>query len=56
MEWLLDSWFWLLIGVLVIGMHGFGYGCHGGHGGHGGQKHDPTNARSDEDDKPSNHH
>lgn len=50
MEWVLDNWFWLLIGVLFIGMHGFG------HGGHGGQKHDPTNARSDEDHKPSNHY
>ena len=35
MEWLTANWFWILIGVLFIGMHLFGHGGHGGHAGHG---------------------
>lgn len=36
MEWLTENWFWLLIGILFVGMHLFGHGGHGGgHGGHG---------------------
>ena len=33
MEWLLENWFWVLIGVLFVAMHLFGHGGHGGHGG-----------------------
>ena len=32
MEWLAENWFWLLIGIVFVGMHLFGHG-HGGHGG-----------------------
>lgn len=35
MQWIIQNWFWILIGVVFIGMHLFG---HGGHGGHGGKK------------------
>lgn len=35
MEWLTANWFWILIGILFIGMHLFGHGGHGGHAGHG---------------------
>ncbi len=31
MEWLAENWFWLLIGILFVGMHLFGHGSHGGH-------------------------
>ncbi len=37
MDWLAENWFWVLIGVVFIGMHMFGHGGHGGHGMHGGQ-------------------
>lgn len=30
MEWLAANWFWILIGILFIGMHLFGHGGHGG--------------------------
>jgi len=33
MEWLAENWFWLLIGIVFVGMHLFGHGGHGGHGG-----------------------
>jgi len=33
MEWLVQNWFWVLIGILFVGMHLFGHGGHGGHGG-----------------------
>ena len=36
MEWLAQNWFWVVIGVLFVGMHLFGHGGHGGSGGHGG--------------------
>lgn len=39
MERLAENWFWVLIGILFVGMHLFGHGGHGGgrgHGGHGG--------------------
>jgi len=36
MDWLAENWFWVLIGVVFIGMHMFGHGGHGGHGMHGG--------------------
>ncbi len=35
MQWIFENWFWILIGILFIGMHLFG---HGGHGAHDGQK------------------
>lgn len=33
MQWIIQNWFWILIGVVFIGMHLFGHGGHGGHGG-----------------------
>ncbi len=36
MDWLAENLFWVLIGVVFIGMHMFGHGGHGGHGMHGG--------------------
>jgi len=40
MQWLLDNWIIVLLGVGMIGMHMFGHGGHGGHGGgQGGGKH-----------------
>mgnify|MGYP001282073031 CR=1 FL=1 len=36
MEWLAQNWFWVVIGVLFVGMHLFGHGGHGGGGGHSG--------------------
>ncbi len=36
MDWLAENWFWVLIGIVFIGMHMFGHGGHGGHGMHGG--------------------
>ncbi len=48
MEWLTENWFWLLIGILFVGMHLFGHGGHGGgHGGHG--------TKDTGIDKPSGH-
>ena len=35
MDWILENWFWLLVGVLFIWMHTRMHGGHGGHGGHG---------------------
>lgn len=32
MEWLVENWFWVLIGVLFVGIHLFGHGGHGSHG------------------------
>ena len=36
MQWVLDNWFWILLGGGMIAMHLFGHGGHGAHGGHGG--------------------
>lgn len=36
MAWLAENWFWVLIGILFVGMHVFGHGGHGGHGTHRG--------------------
>ncbi len=41
MEWLTANWFWILIGILFIGMHLFGHGGHGGHARHGGGDNKP---------------
>ncbi len=54
MEWLVENWFWILIGILFIALHLFGHRGHGGrgssgsNGGHGGccggkQKQKPAN-------------
>ncbi|MFZ5619746.1 MAG: DUF2933 domain-containing protein [Pseudomonadota bacterium] len=48
MEWLTENWFWLLIGILFVGMHLFGHGGHGGGGGGHG-------AKGADIDKPSGH-
>jgi hypothetical protein len=36
-EFLQSNWIWIVVAVLFVGMHAFGYGCcgHGGHNGHG---------------------
>jgi len=56
MEWLAQNWFWVIIGILFVGMHLFG---HGGHGGHGGQRgHESTGkpgAGTADSDKHSDH-
>ena len=31
MTWLSQNWFWVLFGLLFVGMH-LGHGGHGGHG------------------------
>lgn len=36
MDWLIENWFWVLIGIVFVAMHLFGHGGHGGHGGHAG--------------------
>jgi len=45
-EWLAANWFWVLIGVVFIGMHLFGHGCGGGHN-RGGSADEPK-AEQDE--------
>lgn len=50
MEWFIDNWFWVLIGVVFIVMHLFGHGGHGGHRGPGGHRH---RADSDTKDRPA---
>lgn len=36
MEWVRENWFFIIFAILFIGIHLFGFGCHGKHGGHGG--------------------
>ena len=36
MTWLSQNWFFMLFGLLFVGMH-LGHGGHGGHGAHGGK-------------------
>jgi len=36
LEWLIENWVWVLIGIAFVSMHMFGHGGHGGHGNHGG--------------------
>ncbi|MEC5325581.1 DUF2933 domain-containing protein [Aurantimonas sp. A3-2-R12] len=31
MQWVLDNWIWIALGVGMIAMHMFGHGGHGGH-------------------------
>ncbi|MCL4673931.1 MAG: DUF2933 domain-containing protein [Sphingomonadaceae bacterium] len=38
MEWFLQNWFWILVGVAFVALHLFGHGGHGGHGGHRGDR------------------
>ena len=47
MEWLTANWFWILIGILFIGMHLVG---HGGYGGHGGDDRQPRNDARESDE------
>lgn len=48
MTWLAENWFWVLIGVLFVGMHFFhGHGGHGG-GGHEGHRRSPDKTDRDE--------
>lgn len=55
MEWLTANWFWILIGILFIGMHLFGHGGHGGHAGHGGGDNKPeaNEVEKDEAGRPT---
>ena len=41
MDWLLENWVWVLIGIAFIALHLFGHG-HGGHSGH--RQHDGRRA------------
>lgn len=41
MDWLLENWVWVLIGIAFVALHLFGHG-HGGHGGH--RQHDGRRA------------
>jgi hypothetical protein len=36
MEWIIENWLWILIGIAFLAMHLFGHGGHGSHGNHGG--------------------
>ncbi len=51
MTWLAQNWFWLLFGLLFVGMH-LGHGGHGGHGSAPARNADdtdsPSAARKDE--------
>ena len=52
MEWINQNWFWLLIGIVFVGIHLFGHGGRGGCcGGHA--EHRPTD--KDNSDKPQGH-
>ena len=58
MEWLVENWFWVVIGILFVAMHMFGHGGHGGHGGggHGGHGAPDKPDKPDSDrDRPSGH-
>ena len=46
MSWLAQNWFFILFGLLFVGMH-LG---HGGHGGHGAPRTKPLERTNDEDD------
>jgi hypothetical protein len=46
-QWLATNWFWVLIGVLFVGMHLVGHGGHGGHGADAGLGVDLPPERSD---------
>jgi hypothetical protein len=62
MKWLTENWFWILIGVLFIGMHLFGHSGHGGHGGAEPQPHrdekenDVAQSRTKSNDTSGHHH
>lgn len=33
MNWFLENWFWIVVGLACVGMHLVGHGGHAGHGG-----------------------
>jgi len=39
MEWLVENWFLVLIGILFVAMHLFGHGGHGGTDKSSGHRH-----------------
>ncbi len=45
MDWIVQSWVWIVVFVVFIGMHLFGHGGHGGHNGHGGENQHPTDGK-----------
>ena len=53
MEWLAENWLWVFIGVVFVGMHLFGHGCHGGHGGNNSI--DKSRTGTPSSDKHSDH-
>ncbi|MGK7297409.1 MAG: hypothetical protein ACNS61_16580 [Candidatus Wenzhouxiangella sp. M2_3B_020] len=55
MAWLTENWFWVLIGILFVGMHLFGHGGHGGHGGGGHDRHGDPDKPDSDPDRPSGH-
>jgi hypothetical protein len=56
MEWLTENWFWVLIGVLFVGVHMFGHGGHGGGSSHGvNDAKDRLGTGTGDTDKPSGH-
>lgn len=57
MEWLVENWLWVIIGILFVVMHIFGHGGHGGGGyGHGGKDSAVKSGNdSASSDKPSGH-
>jgi hypothetical protein len=38
MQWVVENWIWILLGVGMIAMHLFGHGGHGRRGGHGARR------------------
>lgn len=53
MEWINQNWFWLLTGIVFVGMHLFGHGGHGGGCGGGHAGHRPSG--KGDSDKPQGH-
>lgn len=53
MDWIRENWFWIVVGVLFIWMHGkmhggHGHAGHGGGGGSGGHSHGRSREEPDE--------
>lgn len=46
MSWLIENWFWVLIGIVFVATHLFGHGSHGGHGRNHAADHDIKGAES----------
>lgn len=55
MEWLAENWFWVVIGIVFVGMHMFGHGGHGGHGGGGHGGHSAPDKSENDPDRRSGH-